>query len=196
MKLAWKKRKHIKARIRCVISFFIFFQANPFFFRSLLTVNKYYQCFQFCVPVILFTRGVPVQCWPPKAGGTHPTGMLSCVFTLPRRSRGKVMFLHLSVILFKEEGMWVSARHPPGRHPPRQGRPLQRTVCILVLRTSFTTNERYFYCIFVIGLSSACNEFGLNEHPVTTSNFICILSLIASGTQCDMWRDHVPWLCT
>ena len=28
MKLAWKKRKHIKAKIRCVVSFFVFCQAN------------------------------------------------------------------------------------------------------------------------------------------------------------------------
>ena len=41
MKLAWKKRKHIKARIRCVVSFFVFFQAISFWFRFLLTVNKY-----------------------------------------------------------------------------------------------------------------------------------------------------------
>ena len=38
----------------------------------------------------------------------------------PQRSCGKVMFLHLSVILFTG---WVSAPvhagiHPPGRHPP------------------------------------------------------------------------------
>ena len=28
IKLAWKKRKHIKARIRHVVSFFVFYQAN------------------------------------------------------------------------------------------------------------------------------------------------------------------------
>ena len=28
MKLAWNKRKHIKARMRCVVSFFVFCQAN------------------------------------------------------------------------------------------------------------------------------------------------------------------------
>ena len=83
-------------------------------------------------------------------------------FYRPQRSCGKVMFLHLSVILFT--GGWVSGRHPPprqtlpllGRHPPRQTpppradtnppgrhlplgghpspsrRPLQRTVRILL----------------------------------------------------------------
>ena len=41
------------------------------------------------------------RCTPPagqKAGGTHPTGLLPCY--RPQRSCGKVMFLHLSVILF------------------------------------------------------------------------------------------------
>ena len=45
MRLAWKKRKRIKARIRCVVSFFVFWQANSLWFRFLLTVNKYRQYF-------------------------------------------------------------------------------------------------------------------------------------------------------
>ena len=44
IKLAWEKRKHIKVRFRCVVSFSVFSQANLFWFRFLLTVNKYYQC--------------------------------------------------------------------------------------------------------------------------------------------------------
>ena len=80
----------------------------------------------------------------------------------PQRSCGKVMFLHLSVILSTGEVCfwadtpsrphWADApqqtplgrpprqTHPPGRHPPRQNpppaplrrRPLQRTVRILL----------------------------------------------------------------
>ena len=68
------------------------------------------------------------------------------IFTVRQRSCGKVMFLHLSVILFTGGGV-----HPPGRHPltdtpPRQTlpspwadtpppldtQPLQRTVHILL----------------------------------------------------------------
>ena len=49
-----------------------------------------------------------------RAGGTHPTGMFSCY--RPQRSCGKVMFLHLSVILFTGGGVWQT--------PPR---PLQQT---------------------------------------------------------------------
>ena len=48
MKLAGeKKRKHVKARIRCVVSFFVFCHTNSFWFRFLLTVNKYRQGFFF-----------------------------------------------------------------------------------------------------------------------------------------------------
>ena len=49
-----------------------------------------------------------------RAGGTHPTGMFSCY--RPQRSCGKVMFLHLSVILFTGGR---SGRHPPP--PPADG---------------------------------------------------------------------------
>ena len=61
----------------------------------------------------------------------------------PQRSCGKVMFLHLSVILFTG-GEGVSGRHPPGRQPlfrhpmgRHPGRhtprwPLQQTVRILL----------------------------------------------------------------
>ena len=31
--------------IRCVVNFFVFFQASSFCFRFLLTVNKYHLCF-------------------------------------------------------------------------------------------------------------------------------------------------------
>ena len=31
--------------IRCVVNFFVFFQASSFWFRFLLTVNKYHLCF-------------------------------------------------------------------------------------------------------------------------------------------------------
>ena len=59
-----------------------------------------------------------------QAGGCHPTGMFSCsffkisykiyYFYRPRRSCGKVMFLHLSVILFT---VGVSGRHPSEQTP-------------------------------------------------------------------------------
>ena len=48
------------------------------------------------------------------AGGMHPTGMHSCLIyfiTIHKQSCGKVMFLHLSMIL---------GRHPPCRQPPGQ----------------------------------------------------------------------------
>ena len=63
--------------------------------------------------------------------GTHPTGMLSCY--RPQRSCGKVMFLHLCVILFTE-GVW------------------QRTVrilleCILVFSPfTLSKSQRFVYC--------------------------------------------------
>ena len=85
--------------------------------------------------------GMPLSGRPPpprvrlRAGGTHPTGMFSCY--RPQRSCGKVMFLHLSVILFTGGGVWQT---PPA---PSSRRPLQRTVpilleCILVFSNSFT----------------------------------------------------------
>ena len=33
-------------------------------------------------------------------------------------------------------------------------------------------------------LGPAYNEFGCYEHPLTTSSFLCIYSLVISGTQC------------
>ena len=45
---------------------------------------------------------------------------LCFIFTVRNSSCGKVMFLHLSVILFTGGSVWSDtprARHPPGRHP-------------------------------------------------------------------------------
>ena len=84
--------------------------------------------------------------------------LVSCiahgVVTVLKRSCGKVMFLHLSVILSTGRGVWTTAcwdtqppANPPGRHPlgqtpspadtPRADTPpsrrlLLRTVCILL----------------------------------------------------------------
>ena len=65
--------------------------------------------------VCLFLGGMPGgdPSWmATAAGGMHPTGMHSCLIyfiTIHKQSCGKVMFLHLSMIL---------GRHPPGKHLP------------------------------------------------------------------------------
>ena len=51
----------------------------------------------------------------------------SCCYR-PQRSCGKVMFLHLSVILFTGGGEFLSGRPPLDRDPPRQRPPAPRTV--------------------------------------------------------------------
>ena len=85
MKLAWKNRKHISVRIRCVVSFFVFCQANSFWFSFLLIVNKYRLVFwvtkthqgvnnhfgdsfcTLCELTVLFTKL-------PAGGWNHPVG--------------------------------------------------------------------------------------------------------------------------
>ena len=57
IKLAWIRRKHIEARIRYVVSFFVFCQANSFWFRFLLTLNKY--CLSFAIHLL---RGQQFSC--------------------------------------------------------------------------------------------------------------------------------------
>ena len=51
-----------------------------------------------------------------KVDGTHPTGTLSCY--RPQMKFAKVMFLHMSVILFTG-GVWYPSMHcrSPGPHP-------------------------------------------------------------------------------
>ena len=63
--------------------------------------------------VILFTWDT--MGYGQQAGGTHPTGIHSCYCN---EVVAKVIFLHLSVILFTGGG--VSEADPPGRHTPRQ----------------------------------------------------------------------------
>ena len=96
------------------------------------------------------------------AGGTHPTGMHSCFYHL-QRSWGKVMFLHVSVILFTGGGVSASVhvgihtpprnRPPPGADPPEQcmlgDTGNKRAVrillqCILVFFSIFSS-ARYLY---------------------------------------------------
>ena len=69
MKLAWKKRKHIKARIRCVVSFFVFCQAN------LILVPFSAHCQQ--VPFLYPGVGVTVQLGPMSRG--H--GLRRCLYS-------------------------------------------------------------------------------------------------------------------
>ena len=78
---------------------------------------------------------------------SRSSGNTSEHYYRPQRSCGKVMFLHLSVILFTEVG--VSGRQPPVKHtaPPRK--PLQWTVRILL------------ECILVIKPNSLCLGTGI-----------------------------------
>ena len=56
MKLAWEKRKHISVRIRCVVSFFVFCQANLILVpRFQLTVIKYRQFQDSCLQMSIVT---------------------------------------------------------------------------------------------------------------------------------------------
>ena len=69
------------------------------------------------------------------------------LFTVRKRSCGKVMFLHLSVSHSVHRG-GGAVIHPPGRHnPPRppSRRPLQRTVRILL--ECFLVYYYYQFCI-------------------------------------------------
>ena len=43
---------------------------------------------------------------------------MSPMFTVPNSICGKVIFLHLSPILYIRVGLCPPDRHPPGRHPP------------------------------------------------------------------------------
>ena len=63
----------------------------------------------------------------------HFPKISSNIFTFHKRSCGKVMLLHLSVILFiagRCTPPW--GRHPHGQTPPPPRQPLQRTVRILL----------------------------------------------------------------
>ena len=94
--------------------------------------------------------GMPLSGRPPRvrlrAGGTHPTGMFACY--RPQRSCGKVMFLHLSVILFTGGPPPPADGHCSGRYASfwnaflsfqivllcrdrRKDRYLQRCICLL-----------------------------------------------------------------
>ena len=74
-----------------------------------------------------------------KAGGTHPTGMLSCYHPQTKLQKGNVFTPVCQSFCLKGESASVHAGiHPPGRHPPPPSqhppsrRPLQRTVRMLL----------------------------------------------------------------
>ena len=74
MKLAWEKRKHISVRIRCVVSFFVFCQAN------LILVLFPAHCQQ--VPSIILIKVVRYMSVHPSIHHTLPLlavgSMMSC----------------------------------------------------------------------------------------------------------------------
>ena len=71
-----------------------------------------------------------------KAGGTHPTGMLSCY--RPQTRFAKVMFLHVSVIL-STGGVYLSAwwdTLPPGKADPTGKETPPHSACWEIRSTS------------------------------------------------------------
>ena len=90
-------------------------------------------------------QGLPQEGWadPPtprlkKAGGTHPTGMLSCYHPQTKLQKRNVFTPVCQSFCLKGGSLpqCMLGYTPPGRHPPSQHspsrRPLQRTVRMLL----------------------------------------------------------------
>ena len=84
----------------------------------------------------------------------------------PQRSSGKVMFLHLYVILFTGGGgvVWQTlhpSRHPLAGHPQR--RPLQRTVRILLECILVEKSKQFHQSDIASDVAALTRRLGVNE---------------------------------
>ena len=115
------------------------------------------------------------------SGRLHPNGMFS--WYRPQRSCGKVMFLHLSVILFTG-GVWQT--------PPSNRRPLQRTVRILleciilsfqiVLLCRDRRKGRYLQRCICLLYSDMSRTDGHSDMILTVLHLFVILGLVDTRT--------------
>ena len=99
-----------------------------------------------------------------QAGGTHPMGMHSCYYR-PQRSWGKVMFLHVCVILFTGgvclRACWNTNNHPPpgavhaGRYGQQAGGtdPTGMRSCLNSCCYVLGVDDLYFNSVFTCNVS-------------------------------------------
>ena len=116
------------------------------------------------------------------------------MFVTVRNVVGKVMFLHVAVILSTGEGGGSGRQTPSwqvdtllaGRQP--SDRPLQRTVrilleCILVDYTLLFISLRHFDCPLQFIGNSPCVSLGFNRHKYLIPRGLIVIKLQCVGQQ-------------